>query len=324
MNLQPRTVLTAAIPTLGRTQEVVHTLGLLISEVEAVRSRPADARPYDPDQIEILVSDQNQPPIRGLTQAIQIFSQTYPRIRLTHQSVEPRGVVFNMNAILERAQGEILLFLDDDVDFEPRLIERHLKNYEESSPLGTSLGGVAGRVEQPSGDPDPLQVKFSGRVHPWSGTVVAHFNSLNRQESVDFGPGGNMSYRKEALVLAGGFDEGFDGNGYFFEPDLGLRVVRAGFRIAFDPRASLKHLQAPRGGCRITDKAEHTFYFIKNGTRLLRKQIGAGRIPRAARRWVLTGWIIRSALYSLAKALYNGNFRIAQSGLRGLWIGLRA
>jgi GT2 family glycosyltransferase len=328
MTLQPRNTsqptsltdldLTVAIPTLGRVEEVIHTLQLLIREL----MDPTFSQETHHAQVEILVSDQNDPPIANLVNQISGLQSIHPQLILRHQRVAPRGVVHNMNAILSGARGRVILFLDDDVDFEPRLIRAHLKNYSPTLEA-KKHGGVAGRVEQPSGDREPSQVQESGRVNRYTGAVVAQFNSLTRQTSVDFGPGGNMSYLKSALIEAGGFDEEFDGNGYFFEPDLGLRVRDAGYSIVFDPLATLKHLQAPRGGCRITDKAVHTQYFVKNGTRLFRKFFPHS--PHSVLTWgFLALWTMRAVAYCLAKSLWNRDWRIAHLGIAGLTSGLKA
>ena len=74
------------------------------------------------------------------------------------------------------------------------------------------------------------KIKKTGFYNSWTGQVTGNFNSRSRQE-VQFAQGAQMSFRKEALLSAGGFDEGFVGNGYFFETDLGLRLIEKGYKI---------------------------------------------------------------------------------------------
>jgi GT2 family glycosyltransferase len=185
------------------------------------------------------------------------------------------------------------------------LIEAHLANYAE---IPTDLGGVAGRVEQPEGDLPPENITVFGRYHRWSGTMIARFNASHRAD-VEIAPGGNMSFEREILLGLGGFDPGFEGNGYFFETDGSLRVVEAGFRIVFDPRAQVKHLMAPRGGARVTSKAEHTYSYVKNGIRLYRKHSPAAGLPL---------FILKQGAYVLAKSAYNFDPRIAGRGLAAI------
>lgn len=269
------------IPTYGRKEELIATL-------RALQNQTVQAD-------EIVVVDQNRPSIPEVDR----LCAELPRIKHVH--APSPGVSVNYNRCLEHATGDIILYLDDDIIPDSRLIEMHLENYQKDP----ELGGVAGRVEQPSGDPDPERIRVVGRYHAWKGTITAHFNSLKPCD-VDIAPGGNMSFRRSVLQSVGGFDRGFDGNGYFFETDGSLRVSRSGFRMIFEPRATLKHLMAPAGGARIRDKAEHTYYFVKNGIRLYRRHSPSLIVPVLA---------LRSLFHVLAKSAYNRDLRILRRGL---------
>ena len=287
MGAESKTLLTALIPTVGREREVIDTVRALLGQTRI------------PD--EILVVDQNRPGIPEL----DAFLDQLPLVR--HIRSPGDTVVFNLNLGLKEARGEILLVLDDDVEIPSNFVERHLANYS-----GQAVGGVAGRVEQPSGDLPQVQIHRVGHYSQISGEVTANFNS-NERRKIMFAPGGNMSFLKRALIAAGGFDLGFEGNAYFFEPDLGMRVGQAGYEIVFDPAASLKHLMAPAGGCRITDKAEHTFYFVRNGFRRYRRFSPALGLPL---------FILKSMAYVTAKSIYNKNIRIFTRGLAAICQGL--
>jgi GT2 family glycosyltransferase len=141
---------------------------------------------------------------------------------------------------------------------------------------------------------------------------VASFNATKRRE-VEIAPGGNMSFRREVLIQIRGFDEGFEGNGYFFETDGSLRVLKAGYRMVFDPQAELKHLMAPSGGARIRDKATHHYYFVRNGLRLFRRHSPAVFLPIC---------LVRMLTLTLAKAAYRLDWRTLSEGMRGIWDGL--
>jgi GT2 family glycosyltransferase len=190
------------------------------------------------------------------------------------------------------------------------LIERHLKAYKKFP----EAVGIAGRVEQPNGDLVEDQIRDVGKFSKITGRVTGNFNS-KREWEVDFAPGGNMSFRRTRLLEVGCVDPVFSGNAYFFEPDLGLRVKAKGGRIFFEPLASVVHLMAPRGGARIFDKSEHTYYFIRNGMILsLRHGLEMARI-------ITFFWSIG---YAAAKSVYNANPRIFSAGLLGLFHGLKS
>lgn len=283
---QTKKTITVAIPTLGRFEVVRDTIGALLR---------GSVLPT-----EILVSDQNSPPISELDH----YLQDCPTL-VRHIRTEPKGVVFNMNRLSREAVGEIILFLDDDIIPSPVLVEAHLANYADDS-----VYAVAGRVEQPSGDRPPEKVKRTGQFSKWTGQMTFHYNGLIRQVC-DFAPGGNMSFVRARLLEAGGFDEGFIGNGYFFESDGSLTFVRKfPGKMVFDPKAELKHLAAPRGGARITDRAIHTYYHVRNGLRLYQHHS-----PKI----VYPAMWLKLFAFSIARALRRLNFQILKNGLKGLF-----
>ena len=59
-----------------------------------------------------------------------------------------------------------------------------------------------------------------------------------------------MSVKRGRAISAGGFDENFIGVAYQFESEFAQRLIRAGGRVFFEPRASIRHLRAERGGTR--------------------------------------------------------------------------
>lgn len=282
--------ITVAIPTLGRFEEVRDTVDALLAGTRV------------PD--EILISDQNRPPLPALD---AYLARRSPLIR--HIRTEPKGVVFNMNALLAAAKSEIILYLDDDIVPSARLVEAHVKNYEDPA-----IKGVAGRVEQPSGDLPPESFDEVGSFHPWSGKMTFRFNGRRRQPCV-FAPGGNMSFRRADLVAAGGFDEGFIGNGYFFESDASLRFAKKfPGALVFDPAAELKHLAAPRGGARVSDRAVHHSYYVRNAVRLYRRHSPGIAFPFL---------VVKLAAVTAAKALFRGSPAIASRGFSALLAGIR-
>ncbi len=283
---QMKKTITVAIPTLGRFEVVRDTIEALLRGT----TQPT----------EILVSDQNSP---SLSELDEYLKQCPAFVR--HIRTEPRGVVFNMNRLTREARGEIILFLDDDIVPSPTLVEAHLKNYEDDS-----FFAVAGRVEQPTGDRPPEKVKRTGQFSKWTGGMTFHYNGLVRQ-ICDFAPGGNMSFIRTRLIEAGGFDEGFVGNGYFFESDGSLSFVRKfPGKMVFDPKAELKHLAAPRGGARITDRAIHTYYHVRNGLRLYRHHS-----PKIVYPFM---WL-KLLGFSFARAVRRLDPRIFRNGLKGLF-----
>lgn len=141
------------------------------------------------------------------------------------------------NIGIKAAAGDIVAFIDDDAIPDrywlDDLMEEYLKN--------AKVGGVGGKI--------------------YDGCRLGHFQSQfvaidkwgvpksDFVEPQDFNdPGGEMfnimvgcncSFRKEALLAVGGFDEYYE---YFHdESDLAVRVIRSGYRIIQHRRAIVHH-----------------------------------------------------------------------------------
>ena len=66
---------------------------------------------------------------------------------------------------------------------------------------------------------------------------------------------------KQILVRIGGFDEGFIIHARREETDASIRVRALGYRILFDPQASIEHLAFPSGGGRAFIHQEKLYCF---------------------------------------------------------------
>jgi hypothetical protein len=62
---------------------------------------------------------------------------------------------------------------------------------------------------------------------------------------------GNLSVRRARAVELGGFDENFISLAYRFETDFARRLTGRGGAIQYSPQATIRHLQALRGGTRV-------------------------------------------------------------------------
>jgi GT2 family glycosyltransferase len=152
------------------------------------------------------------------------------------------SVTAAMNTGLLAANGEVVLFLDDDIVPTSALVARHAHNYDDPEVVG-----VVGQILQPGQEP----ISRNG-YSPGSGIwrdLAFPFNSSERA-IVFNGMAGNLSVRREAALQIGGVDESFAGVAYRFETDFCRRLARSGGKVVFDPQASLRHLQVDLGGTR--------------------------------------------------------------------------
>jgi hypothetical protein len=134
------------------------------------------------------------------------------------------GQCSSRNAGLEAARGETVLFLDDDNQIGPDLIERHLAFLQRHAVDG-SIG-----VSEEAG----------------AGALPPEFQLI--RDSDVFSTGNSLLFR-EALAGSGLFDMAYE-RGSRADGDLGMRLYLAGKLLVLNPSASALHLHAPRGGLR--------------------------------------------------------------------------
>lgn len=169
------------------------------------------------------------------------------------------------NYAVRRSKGEILLFIDDDVQLEPGYLAAHAKNYQRSE-----IGAVAGRVfdRMKLADFAPgLEIQDLPLEAHDPGIAWYHLNLVHtvKPQRVLSARGCNMSYRREIFEQYGvWFDERFRGSAVREESDFCLRLRKTGLIIWYDPDASLVHLGEETGGCHdISTKSlkyQMTFY----------------------------------------------------------------
>ena len=216
--------LTVTIPTINRALCLLRTVQLLSQQT---------VRP-----IEIIVVDQTERysvPDRSLIEQVR----STPSVHYYLQSEPNASKARNLGLL--RGAGDIILFLDDDVDFGPSLIESHLKNY-----ISPTVPGVAGQVRTEGrvrNDKHPLS------VIPRVGWIVFPFN-YTQACLVESGMAGNLSVRRSLAMNVGGMDEVYQRGGFREEADFCYRFVRRFGKLQFDPDAWVDSLAWPEGGIR--------------------------------------------------------------------------
>jgi GT2 family glycosyltransferase len=170
--------------------------------------------------LEIIVVDQT-PPARRRADLFERFHDLPLRVFLLEQA----GQCSSRNKGLEASRGTFVLFVDDDDEVPPDLIERHLGSLQR---FGAEVScGVAD--EDGAG---PLPEAFS----------------LIRASDVF--PTNNALIQKAALSRSGLFDLAFD-RGARADADLGMRLYLSGCLMVLNPEIRALHHHAPSGGLRM-------------------------------------------------------------------------
>ncbi len=170
-------------------------------------------------------------------QSTRSLAAEFPTFRFV---AEPQpGLSHARNRGMQAAQGNWLLFLDDDVRCPPDFLERALYNVTQND--FTAIGGYY-VPWYPVARPDWLSADYGRKalLLPERGPLVPGQQG--------FLSGGIFLIRKSVLVQLGGFvtHRGMSREiGYGEEDDLQLRLHRAGFFVGFDPQWWLEHAVLP-------------------------------------------------------------------------------
>ena len=178
--------------------------------------------------LEAVVIDQT--PLSKRDTAVASHIQKFP-VRMLY--LDQPGQCSARNLGLNAASGGYVLFLDDDDEVEPDLIERHLAN------LAAFRADVSAGVADESG----------------AGPLPEGFTFVRVS---DVFPTNNCMIRKSVLERSGLFDLAYD-RGSRADGDLGMRVYLSGALMILNPTISVFHHHAPMGGLR-THKARKITY----------------------------------------------------------------
>ena len=284
-------VISVIIPTYNREEVLCQTLELALKQ--------------DYPSYEIIVVDQTRKHIPSTEKYLQ---QIKDKIRYFRLDTPNTPTARNLG--VKEAQGEIVVFLDDDVTFDKDLLKKHFLNYSDPK-----VGGVAGGAKAPGELPHPAK-----KVGYFSPLGICQCNYFSDQRTwVHTAMGCNMSFRKNLIYEAGMFDPDFIGNCHREESDFCFRLRNLGYGIIFDPQAQVTHLVTKEGGSRSEDPSNRrspiffrneTLFYLKN----MSKKYWFLAVPTQYRHYVLT----KTNLTKGSVFIKTIHF------FQGVWLGIKA
>ena len=184
-------------------------------------------------------------------------------------SKKRRGRCKAKNEGAKMAKGDILVFLDDDVE----ILNRNYFKILSEDFSNHRIAAVSGK-EIKNKKISKIKRFISNKVGLITslGEVISNFDTpLKRPKIVLALPGCNFAIRRDVFQLVGGFDENYDiGTAYREETDLQMRVTKLGYKLLFDPRISVIHKEreSPDGLKRWFKwyYILNTYFFLKNFT----------------------------------------------------------
>ena len=220
------------------------------------------------------------------------------------------------NAALASATGELVCFLNNDVEVPPGWLQSLVAAMEDPGVVAVqpklrqlddrALFEYAGAS---GGFLDSTGVPFTrGRLFF---TLEPDLGQYDDARDVFWATGAALLVRRAAFEAAGGFEEAF--GMHMEEIDLCWRLQRAGGRIRVEPAAEVYHL----GGASLPRGARKTYLNYRNGLAMLARNLPDGPFQAALRK--------RRALdaVAMARAVATGQLEEA-AAIRSGWRDFRA
>jgi GT2 family glycosyltransferase len=212
------------IATYNRQDVLCHTLPFLLTQQYR--------------NLEIIVVDQTPSTSARLSDLLRRSGSLVSYRRLSAPNLPAAR-----NAGVMESNGDIVIFVDDDVVVGPNFVEQHMSAY-----VDQSVSGVTGLCLPPAVTQQIIEWELrtlEQRHH------AARPLSRGQLSNVSWLPGCHMSFRRAAIAEAGPFDEFFTGSALCEDVDMSCRLRTLGHKLIVDTRIELIHLAIAEGGCEV-------------------------------------------------------------------------
>ncbi len=210
---------------------LTHKVSILIPTIDRysyLRTLLQQLRQQTIRPFEILIIDQTPLKKRDLK-----ISDDFLDLPIRYFVLEEPGQCNSRNFGLNKSRGDYILFLDDDDEIEPDLIQNHLISMlKNQCNISCGVANETGAGELPE---NFTFVRISD-VFPTNNTMI----------------------KKSIISKTGLFDLAFN-RGQNEDHDLGIRIYKSGELMVLDPNIKVMHHHAPQGGLR-THKARVNTY----------------------------------------------------------------
>jgi len=191
---------------------------------------------------------------------IQLKEQTFTDFEII--IAKEKGIVNAMNKALDKARGEILIRIDDDVFITKNWLKELLQPFDNPEVCGaTGPTFIPPELRQNRDSISFIVEHHNSHILKWlfdykilapakiyrSGSVSYGSNfqeyfDTTKEYEIDHLEGTNWAMRTHLIKAVGGFDYAFNGSAEWFDDDALAKVMKLGYKIVYNPRAILYHL----------------------------------------------------------------------------------
>lgn len=242
-------------------------------------------------------------------------------LRVRYFAYPHRSAALQRDFAVRRTAQPLIMFADDDMEFEPEWIESLLRELMMQPDIGATMGRI---LNQPIA-PTPLwraYRRIAAHASSTPGAVVGALvpNGFPEDATAPMPAewlGGCITLlRKSAYLSVNGFAPHFRGSSPGEDVDLGYRISRR-WKVYYVPAARCLHHQSPAGRESI---ARHQYLSMRSRYAFCRASAGMG-LPRTL--WEISLWAAfqtASELSQIRRGRIRGDIVGACWGrLRGLW-----
>lgn len=221
------------VPTYQREEVLCSTIAGLLEQ--------------DYPDFEVLVVDQTQ---KHQPETQNYLEETVAGGKIQLFRVEWASLPGARNYGVERASGDIILFIDDDVELPQGYLESHAKIFMDKPEVGAVAGRVFDRMKLAERSDLAIEYLPKEAMDPGIAWYYIDLVHTTQPQQVLTARGCNMSFRREIFGKYGlRFDERFRDNAVREESDFCLQLRQTGYIVWYAPEAHLVHLGEETGGC---------------------------------------------------------------------------
>ncbi len=195
--------------------------------LECIYTQSLDKKYFD-----IIVVDNNS--TDSTADIVNSFIDQHPGLSIRYVFEPNKGLSFARNRGMMEAKGQILTYVDDDAEAVPNFLE-NIYQFMKEKPEVIGIGGKVVPVYPNGNEPVWMNKYLNGFV----GQIDFGNNPLQFDKRMKYPAGCNMTYRKEILQKAGGFN-----NRLTFRSDdkyIFYQVSKISSNIYYLPQAMVYH-----------------------------------------------------------------------------------